>query len=1186
MKYTLLLIVNVFLFSCYDPHYSCRVHGYPLSPLLVPPSFNRLSQNNYFDLQFNHNSSFSHSFLNKQNPEAYQHHELTIHSSNRQTASNSFTNRAPGDNSALFGSAAVTPAPSSQFSPGVHPRVLFNASQWEAIISSYAANYDTPNSWSRYHRLISSTWSPAVNFINKMSTLDTSAYKGDLEDLSQWSASERETLGLLADQILIMNEPESHALFLCTMWAAVNDKLTTEQQFLSANMTTMCKDAAVAWAKVLLAHRAYNCASACPSGAASSRAFLWDHTRRYEVRNDWMTAGMNLALVYDILFDQMNSSELRVIRSALAMLVLEKFSWGCTETSTSSSPNAAIHPHRIFSNWATYHSNLFLTNLAIEHDTDFDTYTSAVLQSFGSTKGFNERLDFRYSKLLEAYMSHSVYPDGSTFEDGYTYFIALREGSLGLIAATRRGYNLIDTTRFRNLILNLEQMSEPWHCGEVIGHASGGGLSYATYAAFFRYTYPNGALPAVVWRRRFGSNFQNGQPCRISWYQHFTQISILGGEHNTQVSTAISVQDMPTSLKNQLPKMVFAKRRGIVFMRNSWDESATYSHFDARPDAFFPGHDNADRGVFTFTSLRQTWITDLPDWSKNVDSRKHSLLHVDGLAQDEKSPSVRMVQVADNDDLVLASADLTYAYNVQWARNWPDHNPPVRHVVTYDSSGQESKVNVLFTVQETGDPRSFGWPSDDDGEDLGMTRTTSNMWGDPDMGFKGMYTWKRAYRTTTLEHVVRSVVLLRNFSENGILIVGDSVAPADSTVHIYESYLVLQDDISVDLALSQCSGSKCTIVLQAGSNKKAEITALASKSEVLLSFRKESFITDKTHTRLVIKTSAAGDMQLWLVLQSKPDSNTNTVVQLNDGNILQLFYSGTVKNLTMDDSTHMVKIAQGPNVASSPSTTPTMSQFLSASSSSSPVASQSPSISLSTSPVLSQSISTSPDVSQSPSAPLSAPPSSSPIVILPSSSPSASSAISQSSSASPSAVKPPPTLTTSTSLNPSTSSAISSMPSPSQPTLPMKPMPMPDLGAKRIPLKRFSSNQNKFLHVTNLTHQALLRLKIGNRLSESKSVEILSTCNRFTKNRAVTSIAVFWCGNNGAVMKNYYKRLCQRIDNTHDSYPCVLREVVYGAAIHLNETFVKPGSTLLVSISARRSQNKPLAAQIVHTIKQ
>lgn len=1157
MKYMLLLFVNVILFSCYDHHYFYPVHGHPLSPLNLPPSFSRLSQNNYFDVQSNRNHSSPHLFFLTQYLKAHRYQKSAVHNSNHQTASDFFTDRAPGDNLSLFGPAAVTPAPSSQFNPGVHPRVLFNASQWEAIISSYAANYDTPNSWSRYHRLISSNWSPAVNFINKMTTLDTSAYKGHLEDLSQWSASERATLGFLADQILIMNEPESHALFLCIMWAAVNDKLTTEQQFLPADMTTTCKNAAVAWAKVLLAHRAYNCASACPSGAASSRAFLWDHTRRYEVRNDWMTAGMNLALVYDILYNQMELPERRVIRSALAMLVLEKSSWGCTETSTSSSPNAATHPHRIFSNWATYHSNLFLANLAIEHDTDFDIYTTAVLQPFGSTKGFNEGLDFRYSKLLEAYMSHSVYPDGSTFEDGYTYFISLREGSLGLIAATRRGYNLIDTTRFRNLISNLEQMSEPWHCGEVIGHASGGGLSYATYAAFFRYTYPNGVLPAVVWRRRFGSNFQNGQPCRISWYQHFTQISILGGEHNAQVSTAISVQNMPASLQTQLPKMVFTKRRGLVFMRNSWDESATYSHFDARPDAFFPGHDNADRGVFTFTSLRQTWITDLPDWSKNVDSRKHSLLHVDGLAQDEKSPSVRMLQATDNGDVVLASADLTYAYNVQWARNWPDHNPPVRHVVTYDGSGLESKANVLFTEKETGDPRNFGWPSNDNGEDLGMTRGTCNMWGDPDMGFKGMYTWKRAYRTTALQHVVRSVALLRSFNENGILIVGDSAAPVDSAVHIYESYLVLQDDVSVDLALSHCSGSKCTIVLEAGGNKRTEITALASKSEALLSFRKENFMTDKAHTRLVIKTSLAGGVQFWLVLQSTAGSSTNTVLELKDGNILQLSYSGTVKHFTMDDSTHSIKIAQDPNTANSPSASPPVSQSSSASLSASPAVSQAPSDSPSAPPVVSQS---------------------------PTTSSTASPAASQSSSASPSTSVPLSTPTPSSSSDPSSSSAVSPIPSLSSKTMPMKPMRMRDLGRKRISLNKFSSNRNIFLHTTNLTHQAILRLKIGNRPSESKSLERLSTCNRFTKSRAVTSVAVFWCGNDRFAMKNYYKRLCQRIDDADDSNPCMLGEVVYGTIVRLNGTLVEPGSTLLVSISASQSVKKALAAQVLHTV--
>ena len=73
--------------------------------------------------------------------------------------------------------------------------------------------------------------------------------------------------------------------------------------------------------------------------------------------------------------------------------------------------------------------------------------------------------------------------------------------------------------------------------------------------------------------------------------------------------------------------------------------------------------------------------------------------------------------------------DLTYAYNVQWARNGPDKNPPTRQVVVYKSG--EMLFNVLYTEKETGDPRSFGWPAGDSAADLGMTRAEPNLWRDP-----------------------------------------------------------------------------------------------------------------------------------------------------------------------------------------------------------------------------------------------------------------------------------------------------------------------------------------------------------------------------------------------------------------------------------------------------------------------
>lgn len=821
----------------------------------------------------------------------------------------------------MFGTAAITQASAADLAPNVHPRILFNQAGWDAIQDRYAASTLIPDTWAHHQREYTVSKGPNSSLVISLAALDTSAYQGATVDMSLWNEAQRDALGTLADTAGEMNEFHSGALFMCAFWAAVDARMAVADRFLAVDVVDTCKAATVAWAKVLLAHRAYNCAGACKKGAASDVAFIWETSRRFEVKNDWASAGAALGLSYDVLFAQLSMEERRTVRSALALLSMKKASWGNTVDSTRSSPNAKLHPHRIWSNWAPYHSNMLLANLAIEGESDFDTYTTSVLAAEGE-EGYNAGMTDRFLTMLDAYMKHSIYPDGSTFEDGYTYFIALREGSLGLIAAQRRGNNLLDTKRFRGLIHNLAQMSEPWRCGQILGHASGGGLNYPAYAMLFRHVYPDGVLPAMLARHRFGDTWENNSPCRIDWHQNMMQMTILGTEHDAGLTTAVSPQELSAAQVDKLPKSFYPKRRGLVIMRNSWAENSAYVHFDARADAFFPGHDNADRGIFTFSARRQTWLADIVEWRSNVDSRKHSLMHVDGLAQDEKAPCVRLFHVDDDGQvagLVIASADLTYAYNVQWARQWPDASPPTKNVMVYAADGTESKVKMLFSVKEEGDPRSFGWPAGDDGDDLGFNRQESNMWGDPDMGFMGMYTWKRDYRTTPVEYGVRSVVLMRSASTNGCVVVVDSFKVADTADHVFESYLIINDDVAVATPILPCSGGKCILALTSADGTSTGEVHILSPSGVALDYRVETFTTDTTHTRIVVRGTTSGEFNLWLGLTARATADTGTFsLGTLETDVVHVTHTSEEWFFTLDSGTHGVVATTDPRVKPEP----------------------------------------------------------------------------------------------------------------------------------------------------------------------------------------------------------------------------------------------------------------------------
>jgi hypothetical protein len=94
--------------------------------------------------------------------------------------------------------------------------------------------------------------------------------------------------------------------------------------------------------------------------------------------------------------------------------------------------------------------------------------------------------------------------------------------------------------------------------------------------------------------------------CRALYQQVITQTYLFGSNHNAGV--AKDSNEVGTSLALHY----YSKIRGIVISKSSRTANALYTRFDARGDCFVLGHDNADRGTFTVSSLGKTWIPELP----------------------------------------------------------------------------------------------------------------------------------------------------------------------------------------------------------------------------------------------------------------------------------------------------------------------------------------------------------------------------------------------------------------------------------------------------------------------------------------------------------------------------------------------------------------------------------------------
>ena len=769
-------------------------------------------------------------------------------------------------NPALFGAVRDVIATSKDLAPGVHPRIVMGKHEWDALVSRHAnpKYFDKTGTWSKSILKLTRKNGPESSFLDRIAELESSGATGAFsgKNRNQFGSNAayqryRGSLKKLADHVKHANELHSHSFFLCAFWATVSEK-QGENAFLPRNTTEKCINASVAWAKVLMSHRQYHCTPKCSAPLNDAeKAYLWNNNLTWSVSHDWYTAGSSLALSYDVLYQKMSPAQRRIIRSALSLLVMKRWTWGLADETTASNPNPETHPHRIFGNWAMYHSNLYLTNLAIEGETGHIPYADAVLKRNNAT-GFNKKMNRKFEALIKAFMTHTIYPDGSTFEDGYTYHTAFREGSMGFLAAYRRGINVLNTPKFRNTIHNAAQMFEPWHCAPLVGHSSGGGLGYPSYVGLFRYMYPDGPLPKMLWGQRFGKNFTESASCRMLWTQSMSQMAFLGDEHaDDYENIAVAPESLTEELQSSFPLGYVSTRRGLIISRGSYAQNTSYMHFDARPDSMFLGHDNADRGVITFSALGRRWLDDLP-WKENLESRKHSLMHVDGKSQALKAPSVTILKVTDSDSSFVASADLTYTSNVQWAPAWQGPNSGTGDVKEYAADGSYEVKTYKFVDREENTPWDLGWPMEDDAADIGFTRNMS-MTGNLDVGFGGMNEWRRLYRDSLLDYHVRSTALVRSESSPiGFGLLVDAVS-AGSGDHVFESYLVLCDDEEVMTSDSNCEQDKCRVPVSGGDGKRLDIHVSTLGKN--LRYKLEKF---DGHQRLVFMTSGIAKEEFWL----------------------------------------------------------------------------------------------------------------------------------------------------------------------------------------------------------------------------------------------------------------------------------------------------------------------------------
>lgn len=456
-------------------------------------------------------------------------------------------------------------------------------------------------------------------------------------------------------------------------------------------------------------------------------------------RNAWnlgvagRAGGTGFALAYDLLHNDMTTAQRDIVRSAIANATAGRRSWGME-----------FEPGRAYSNWYMYNLNLVPMVLAIEGEDGYDAqvYDLAV-------------------QAAQDYFDHSVYPSGANFEDMYST-LALREGSEAMMAMARRGDNFFEHPHYRAMLKWASQSLNPFPTtandgGGFVGHASGGGQSFPNFWVAAKHMYPDSPVVDYAWDHYNDDNYW--ALTRYSQTYHFATLFA------TDVDPGAAERFADTGLG----LTEFYDRRGLLITRSDASTDAAYLHLDARPDAFLPGHDNADRGSFTYAALGRSWVAD-DEWGTFQASTDHSLVHIDGVAQAYKAPSVKFLDHHDDGTFVTAATDLEYAYDWQWAPPWPSANT----------------VLPAPWEKELSDPRDLGWPVDDG-------YLPDSLWGHADFGFNGLYNWRAPYND--VERAYRSTALARG--EDPYVLIVDDVRKDDFT-HDYQWYMHLEDDLVLE----------------------------------------------------------------------------------------------------------------------------------------------------------------------------------------------------------------------------------------------------------------------------------------------------------------------------------------------------------------------------------------------------
>jgi len=381
-------------------------------------------------------------------------------------------------------------------------------------------------------------------------------------------------------------------------------------------------------------------------------------------------------------------------------------------------------------------------------------------------EGYDPRVYKMGVQIARDYCTYAISPSGASTEAvGYTQF-GFVWGAPFMVAAARRGDNLLVQSHHRAMIDWYLQTMEPY--GKLWqSHGDGGVTGPAVWTmAMWKYFYPDDPKVDYLWQNALHAEGVDQLKTKIHQVEAMIWASDPSKDANGQPI------DYANGEKLNAPLTWFDPIRSSLIARSGWSPDAAAVEFECRTDSVGASHEHADRGNFTFTALGRDWARES---FRSIESRHHDCVLIDGLGQGFWGGPGKWLGLKDTGWALVAGCDAKDAYDWWWPKEILTEDPAT--FIRFKFPRWES----FLPESETFHKQYAGIPLEHDPRQSVVAHFKGFEQGDPRMWDEDA--WPVRLPHNPVQRAFRSLAFVRD--GDPYLIIADDIQK-DNHEHLYE----------------------------------------------------------------------------------------------------------------------------------------------------------------------------------------------------------------------------------------------------------------------------------------------------------------------------------------------------------------------------------------------------------------